>query len=132
MTMKKAAHPAKSPPPINKSTEAVTVSIPPQDGAARNIEKATRFDVGAWILLAAGLLVTISYHLTSSLIAGLFVYSLVHRITVHLKDYRVTRNWPKMAALLVVAPSRCAVYGNRSSNDRTGAGTSRERSGAFA
>jgi predicted PurR-regulated permease PerM len=39
---------------------------------------ATRYDLAAWILVGAGLLIVLKLHLLSALLAGLLVYELVH------------------------------------------------------
>lgn len=89
--------------PARSGHTAETKKLPPSQTIPRVVKAATRYDVAAWILLGVGLLITISYHLISALLAGLFVYSLVHRITRHPQEYRVMRSRAKMAALLLVS-----------------------------
>ena len=76
----------------------------PAPAAPHLISKpVTRCDIAAWLMMAAGLLIAVNYHLISGLLAGLFVYAVIHRITSHLQEYRMERNHAKVAAVLFVS-----------------------------
>ncbi len=69
---------------------------------------ATRYEIAAWLLMAAGLLVTLKLHLMPALLAGLLVSQLVHLLAPRFVIGRLDHVWAKV---LVVSLITLAVLG---------------------
>jgi predicted PurR-regulated permease PerM len=63
---------------------------------------ASRHEIAAWILMAAGLLVVVKLHLLSALLAGLLVYELVHVAVLRLRG-RLSSERAGMVAVMALA-----------------------------
>ena len=63
----------------------------------------TGCELTAWIVVGLGIFFTLYHNLLAALLAGLFVYSLVHRIAGHLTDYKVEGGRAKVFAMLIVS-----------------------------
>jgi predicted PurR-regulated permease PerM len=63
---------------------------------------ATFYEKSAWILVAIGLFLILHLHVLSSLMAGLFVHSLIHGLAEQIHGKRLTHERAKVVALLIV------------------------------
>jgi len=64
---------------------------------------ATGPEIAAWIIVALGILFLLYHHLLSALLAGLFVYSIVHRIAGQLTNRKMEGHKAKWVALGIVS-----------------------------
>jgi predicted PurR-regulated permease PerM len=62
----------------------------------------TRYQIAAWLLMAAGLLFTLSLHLLSTLLAGLLVVQLVHMLAPRFVIGRLSHNWAKVLVVSLI------------------------------
>ncbi|MFN3751369.1 MAG: AI-2E family transporter [Thiobacillus sp.] len=69
---------------------------------------ATRYEITAWLLMAAGLLLTLHLHLLPALLAGLLVVQLVHLLAPRIVLGKLGHTWSKV---LVVSLITLAVLG---------------------
>ena len=69
---------------------------------------ATRYEIAAWLLMAAGLLLTLRLHLLPALLAGLLVVQLVHLLAPRIVLGKLSHTWSKV---LVVSLITLAVLG---------------------
>lgn len=60
---------------------------------------ATATEKAAWILMAAGLLFVLNFHLLPSLLAGLLVYSLVHAVARRISGKTLSHHYAKVVAV---------------------------------
>jgi predicted PurR-regulated permease PerM len=67
------------------------------------IGNPTRYDIAAWTLTGAGLVLVLLLHLLPALLAGLLVYELVHILSPRLRIWRMNRELSKVAAVTVLA-----------------------------
>ena len=65
--------------------------------------KATPSEIFSWIFMACALVFTLEKQLLPALLAGLFVYSMVHRIAVRLILYKILHKHAKLAAMLILS-----------------------------
>jgi predicted PurR-regulated permease PerM len=64
---------------------------------------ARSYDIAAWLLTGAALLLVLQLHLLPALLAGLLVYELVHLLAPRLKIVRVRQEQGKLAAVAILA-----------------------------
>ncbi|MCW5624657.1 MAG: AI-2E family transporter [Burkholderiales bacterium] len=64
---------------------------------------ATRYEITAWVLMAAGLFLVLKLHLLPALLAGLLVYQLVHMLAPRLVLIRVKRERGKLVAVAILS-----------------------------
>ena len=74
------------------------ITVPAPDRA-----RATPSEIASWLFMAFSLLFTLHMHLLSALLAGLFVYSMVHRIAMRLILYKILHKHAKLAAMLILS-----------------------------
>ncbi|MGD0092217.1 MAG: AI-2E family transporter [Planctomycetota bacterium] len=88
-----------APPP---STEAPPLSN--SSGAAEHqvVPAATGPDKSAWILMAAGLLFVLCFKLVPALVAGLFVYSLIHAMAAQMSGKMLSHKGAKIVAVSLI------------------------------
>ncbi|MEW5966259.1 MAG: hypothetical protein AB1720_04580 [Pseudomonadota bacterium] len=72
------------------------------------VAPATRYEIVAWILMAAGLLLVLRLHLLPALFAGLLVVQLVHLLAPRIVLGKLSHTWSKV---LVVSLITLAVLG---------------------
>lgn len=72
------------------------------------VPPVTRFQIAAWLMMAAGLLLTLKLHLLPALLAGLLVSQLVHVLAPRFVIGRLDHVWAKV---LVVSLITLAVLG---------------------
>jgi len=63
---------------------------------------ANRYQIAAWLLMAAGLLVTLSLHLLPSLLAGLLMVQLVHMLAPRFVIGRLDHIWAKVLVVSLI------------------------------
>jgi predicted PurR-regulated permease PerM len=63
---------------------------------------ATRYQIAAWLLMAAGLLTTLTLHLLASLLAGLLVVQLVHLLAPRMVIGRLDHTWAKVLVVTLI------------------------------
>jgi len=63
---------------------------------------ATRYQIAAWLLMAAGLLATLTLHLLASLLAGLLVVQLVHLLAPRMVIGRLDHTWAKVLVVTLI------------------------------
>src|ERR1043166_5151884 len=85
----------ETPPPSELSVPSPPPPAPP---------RATKFEIAAWIFMAAGLLFVLTYHLLAALLAGLLVHGLVHLVSkrIHGDGKRFSRPMAKILALVMM------------------------------
>ncbi len=66
------------------------------------IQPATRYQIAAWLMMATGLLVTLSLHLLPSLLAGLLVVQLVHMLAPRFVIGRLDHTWAKVLVVSLI------------------------------
>ena len=66
-------------------------------------------DIFSWIAMGLGLVFVLHFHLLPALLAGLFVFSMVHRIALRLIVYKFLHSRSKMAAMLLLSMAMIAV-----------------------
>lgn len=62
-----------------------------------------RCEIAAWAIVGLGLIFVLMRHLLPALLAGLFVYSMVHRIAVKLTLYKILHKNAKLAAMIILS-----------------------------
>lgn len=63
---------------------------------------ATRFEIAAWLMMAAGLLLTLLLHLLPALLAGLLVVQLVHLLAPRFVVGRLDHSWAKVLVVSLI------------------------------
>lgn len=63
---------------------------------------ATRFQIAAWLLMAAALLLTLQLHLLPALLAGLLVSQLVHQLAPRFVIGRLDHAWAKVLVVSII------------------------------
>ena len=63
---------------------------------------ASRFEIAAWLLMAAGLVLTLSLHLLPALLAGLLVSQLVHLLAPRFVIGRLDHTWAKVLVVSLI------------------------------
>lgn len=63
---------------------------------------ATRFEIAAWLMMAAGLLLTLMLHLLPALLAGLLVVQLVHLLAPRFVVGRLDHTWAKVLVVSLI------------------------------
>ncbi|MGE5320510.1 MAG: AI-2E family transporter [Hyphomicrobiaceae bacterium] len=63
---------------------------------------ATRYQIAAWLMMVAGLLFTLMFHLLSALLAGLLVVQLVHMLAPRFVIGRLDHNWAKVLVVSLI------------------------------
>ena len=63
---------------------------------------ASRFEIAAWLMMAAGLLLTLTLHLLPSLLAGLLVVQLVHLLAPRFVIGRLDHVWAKVLVVTLI------------------------------
>jgi predicted PurR-regulated permease PerM len=76
------------------------MSVPPAS--------ATRYEIAAWLLMAAGLVLVLRLHLLPALLAGLLVVQLVHLLAPRIVIGKLSHTWSKV---LIVSFITLAVLG---------------------
>lgn len=66
------------------------------------IAPATRYEIAAWLMMAAGLLLTLTLHLLPALLAGLLVVQLVHLLAPRFVIGRLDHNWAKVLVVSLI------------------------------
>jgi predicted PurR-regulated permease PerM len=72
----------------------------PQDAP---LQRASPFEIAAWVIAAAALFLTLALHLLPALLAGLLVYELVHMLAPKLHVMRVGERRRKVVAVALLA-----------------------------
>ena len=67
-----------------------------------SIPPPTRYQIAAWLMMAAGLLLTLSLHLLPSLLAGLLVVQLVHLLAPRFVIGRLNHTWAKVLVVSLI------------------------------
>ncbi|MBS1146855.1 MAG: putative rane protein [Proteobacteria bacterium] len=67
-----------------------------------SIPPPTRYQIAAWLMMAAGLLLTLSLHLLPSLLAGLLVVQLVHLLAPRFVIGRLDHTWAKVLVVSLI------------------------------
>jgi len=62
----------------------------------------TRFEIAAWLMMAAGLLLTLSLHLLPALLSGLLVVQLVNLLAPRFVIGRLDHNWAKVLVVSLI------------------------------
>ena len=62
----------------------------------------TRYQIAAWLLMAAGLLLTLKLHLLPSLLAGLLMVQLVHLLAPRIVIGRLNHTWAKVLVISLI------------------------------
>ncbi len=62
----------------------------------------TRFQLAAWLMMATGLLLTLSLHLLPVLLSGLLVVELVHMLAPRFVIGRLDHNWAKVLVVSLI------------------------------
>jgi len=70
--------------------------------AAPHPTTVTRYQIAAWLLMAAGLLLTLLLHLLPALLAGLLVSQLVHLLAPRFVMGRLNHNWAKVLVVSLI------------------------------
>jgi len=91
-----------APAPVATPVEAAPAVLPP-------VPPAAIYEKWAWILTALGLFFILHLHVLSSLMAGLFVHSLIHGLAEQIRGKRLTHEKAKLVALLIVVAIIAAV-----------------------
>jgi len=68
-----------------------------------DIPQASRYDIAAWLLMAAALVLTLELRLLPALLGGLLVFELVHILAPRLRLWRLGHTWGKVAAVALLA-----------------------------
>jgi len=63
---------------------------------------ATRYEIAAWLLMAAALMLTLTLHLLPVLLAGLLVVQLVHLLAPRFVAGRLDHNWAKVLVVSLI------------------------------
>jgi predicted PurR-regulated permease PerM len=63
---------------------------------------ASRYQIAAWLMMAAGLLLTLRLHLLPALLAGLLVSQLVHLLAPRFVIGRLDHNWAKVLVVSLI------------------------------
>lgn len=63
---------------------------------------ATRYEIAAWLMMAAGLLLTLTLHLLPALLSGLLVVQLVHLLAPRFVIGRLDHNWAKVLVVSLI------------------------------
>jgi predicted PurR-regulated permease PerM len=66
------------------------------------IAPASRYEIAAWLLMAAGLVFTLMLHLLPALLAGLLVVQLVHLLAPRFVIGRLDHNWAKVLVVSLI------------------------------
>jgi len=69
---------------------------------ASSAPKATKYEIAAWLFVAAGVVFILYHHLLSALLSGLFVFALVHRLVKRLAFIKMEGHKAKMVAVLII------------------------------
>ncbi len=72
-------------------------------GPAEMKPRTTPYEIAAWTILALGLFFTLYHHLLAALLAGLIVYSTVHRISGHLGHLKMEGQKAKWVAVGIIS-----------------------------
>jgi predicted PurR-regulated permease PerM len=73
---------------------AMTTNLP--------LPPVTRYQIAAWLMMAAGLLLTLLLNLLPSLLAGLLVVQLVHLLAPRIVIGRLDHNWAKVLVVSLI------------------------------
>ncbi len=63
---------------------------------------ATRYQIAAWLMMAAGILITLFLHLLPTLLSGLLMVQLVHLIAPHIVIGKLSHTWSKVLVVSIV------------------------------
>lgn len=66
------------------------------------ITTASRYQIAAWLMMAAGLLLTLQLHLLPSLLAGLLVVQLVHLLAPRIVIGRLDHVWSRVLVVTLI------------------------------
>lgn len=66
------------------------------------IPPVNRFQIAAWTMMAAGLVLTLTLHLLPALLAGLLVVQLVHLLAPRIVIGRLDHNWAKILVVSLI------------------------------
>ena len=66
------------------------------------IAPASRFEIAAWLMMAAGLLLTLTLHLLPALLSGLLVVQLVHLLAPRFVIGRLDHTWAKVLVVSLI------------------------------
>ena len=66
------------------------------------ITPATRYEIAAWLMMAAGLLLTLTLHLLPALLSGLLVVQLVHLLAPRFVIGRLDHSWAKVLVVSLI------------------------------
>ena len=66
------------------------------------LQPANRFQIAAWLLMAAGIVFTLMFHLLPALLAGLLVVQLVHLLAPRFVIGRLDHNWAKVLVVSLI------------------------------
>ncbi|MEI6235159.1 MAG: AI-2E family transporter [Planctomycetota bacterium] len=69
----------------------------------------SKHEIVCWLLIALGIVFVLCHQLLSTLLAGLFVYALVHRITGRLTSVKVAGHKAKVAAIAIIGLGLTAI-----------------------
>jgi predicted PurR-regulated permease PerM len=67
-----------------------------------SIPPASRYQIAAWLMMAAGLIFTMVFHLLSALLAGLLVVQLVHFVAPRFVVGHLDHNWAKVLVVSLI------------------------------
>ncbi|HEY9097918.1 MAG TPA: hypothetical protein VIN38_03510 [Thiobacillus sp.] len=68
----------------------------------QSILPASRYEIAAWLMMAAGLFLTLTLHLLPALLAGLLVVQLVHLLAPRFVIGRLDHNWAKVLVVSLI------------------------------
>jgi predicted PurR-regulated permease PerM len=63
---------------------------------------ATRYQIAAWLMMAAAILITLFLHLMPTLLSGLLMVQLVHLIAPHIVIGKLSHTWSKVLVVSIV------------------------------
>ena len=66
------------------------------------IAPASRYEIAAWLMMAAGLLLTLTLHLLPALLSGLLVVQLVHLLAPRFVIGRLDHSWAKVLVVALI------------------------------
>jgi predicted PurR-regulated permease PerM len=69
---------------------------------SQSVTPASRYEIAAWLMMAAGLFLTLTLHLLPALLSGLLVVQLVHLLAPRFVIGRLDHNWAKVLVVSLI------------------------------
>ena len=66
------------------------------------LPRATRYEIAAWLMMAVGLVWTLSLHLLPILLAGMLMVQLIHMLAPHFVIGKLSHTWSKVMVVSLV------------------------------